>query len=81
MPDGEFALVCDIEGTEVDLVARESRVLDRVRVLILETHPASYPDPQRALELMRRRLEEHGLHLRATDGNVWCLLREAHSRG
>jgi FkbM family methyltransferase len=81
MPDGEFALVCDIEGTEVDLIARESSVLDRVRVLILETHPASYPDPQRALGLMQRRLEERGLHLRSTDGNVWCFLREAPSRG
>jgi FkbM family methyltransferase len=40
---GRFALVCDIEGAELSVFRHEKRVLDRIDVVIVETHPHFFP--------------------------------------
>ena len=42
IPDGPFALICDIEGAEEDLFKKEKGILSRLSLLILETHPQMY---------------------------------------
>jgi hypothetical protein len=34
-----FALICDIEGEEYDLVMRDIEVLGKAKLIIMETHP------------------------------------------
>ncbi|MBM4111370.1 MAG: FkbM family methyltransferase [Phycisphaerae bacterium] len=75
MPTGPFALVCDIEGTELDMFAHESVVLDRIDVLILETHPKRYAHAKTDIETLHRRLRDHGLHLVDSSSDVQCFLR------
>lgn len=75
LPEGPFALVCDIEGTELELLERASDALRRTEVLILETHPRRYADPARGLESIRRRIQELGLEEVDADSNVLCFVR------
>jgi FkbM family methyltransferase len=42
-PDGDFSLVCDIEGGELDMVRNEGEVIGRAAVVIMELHPKAYP--------------------------------------
>lgn len=42
MPAGNFALICDIEGAEFDLFVNETSCLNRIALIIAETHPAQY---------------------------------------
>jgi hypothetical protein len=56
---GACTLICDIEGSEVDLVEHESDVLgDRVAMLVMEEHPEFVDSRRRAL--MFDRLERIG---------------------
>lgn len=75
MPQGPFALVCDIEGTETEMIARESDVFDRIDLLIIETHPRRYAQPEADLAAMEARLHEHGLRRAETRMDVQCYLR------
>jgi FkbM family methyltransferase len=73
IPPGQFALVCDIEGTELEMIERDSAALDRIDVLILETHPKRYA--QADLDGMHRRLHEQGLILVDSCVDVQCFTR------
>jgi FkbM family methyltransferase len=75
MPAGPFALVCDIEGTEIDMIAHESDVLNRIDVLILETHPKRYVNPKSDIDALRARLRSHGLRLVESCSDVECFAR------
>ena len=41
-PGHSFALVCDIEGAELDMMQHEETVWRRVCLVVIETHPSSY---------------------------------------
>ncbi|MEM7645204.1 MAG: hypothetical protein AAF366_22270 [Pseudomonadota bacterium] len=58
---GRFALVCDIEGGEVDLVAAEAEVLGRCDLVVLEVHPGVYPGGEADVDAMTERLAALGL--------------------
>lgn len=78
VPDGPFALICDIEGAELDLFEREDpKVLGRISVLVLETHPKVYRGGAAEAEKLAARIEAGGLHLRHRDGQVMCFTRVA----
>lgn len=42
-PQGDFSLVCDIEGGELEMVRNEGAMLQRAAVVIMELHPKAYP--------------------------------------
>lgn len=69
----EFALVCDIEGAEIAMFENETGLLNRLQVIILETHPKFYADGQAGEDTMLAKLAEHGLQVVARDENVVCL--------
>lgn len=77
LPAGPFALVCDIEGTEVELLESGTDALRRASVIILETHPRRYADPARTLERMGRRIHVLGLEEVDAESNVRCYVRRA----
>ena len=75
MPAGQFALVCDIEGAELAMVEREDAVLRRVDLLILETHPKSYPAGVADRDRMIAMIQSNGLRQVAQDKNVYAFKR------
>ena len=71
---GEYALVCDIEGSEAELIAGEFAALDKCEQIIVELHRREDSDPERLIQQLRRR---HGFNLQARYGNVHVLARSA----
>lgn len=59
---GRFALVCDIEGGERALIAREAATLQRCDLLILEVHPGVYEDGDEGVDALNAALAKIGLH-------------------
>ncbi|KEO54187.1 FkbM family methyltransferase [Thioclava pacifica] len=75
LPDGPFALVCDIEGEELALFAAEGALLERATLVILETHPHVYPGKEADLARMRQQIEMTGLQQVAESDQVICFRR------
>lgn len=75
MPAGPFAVVCDIEGTELSLILNEADVFSRVEILILEAHPQLFPDGPTDTERLVDELARHGLQLQESDSHVYCFKR------
>ncbi|MBV1863256.1 MAG: FkbM family methyltransferase [Rhodobacteraceae bacterium] len=73
--EGPFSVVCDIEGAEIAMFENEAALMDRVQVIILETHPKFYDGGAEAEAKLLALLESYGMTLVARDDNVVCLLR------
>ena len=76
LPDGPFALVSDIEGAELAMFAQDTAVLQRIDLLILETHPRDYPQHDADLTRMLAQITQAGLHQVAQMKNVFCYRRD-----
>ena len=61
IPEGPFALVCDIEGAEAKLFEAEKDILSRLSLLILETHLDIYSDGEANKNEIIERIKEAGL--------------------
>ena len=72
LPEGDYALVCDIEGGELDLFNNEKKSLSRVNFLILETHPDIYPKGMYDLEQLYKTIESIGFIEIEKSGSVFC---------
>ncbi|MCB2117093.1 MAG: FkbM family methyltransferase [Rhodobacteraceae bacterium] len=75
LPEGPYALVCDIEGAELDLFAAEAAALDRIDLVVLETHPRAYPGGRADLDAMLARLRAAGLEEVRAEADVVCYRR------
>lgn len=75
---GEYALVCDIEGFEAELVAGEFEALRKCRQIIIELHQCEDRNSERLIGQLRT---SHGFSLQAQYGNVYVLERSAHAYG
>jgi FkbM family methyltransferase len=71
-----YALVCDIEGAELALIESEAGALSRVDLLILETHPKSYPKNHADSDRILTLLESVGFRSVRKERDVVCLRRE-----
>lgn len=75
-----FALVCDIEGMEADVMAQDAAVLDKVDVVVLEIHPQLYADAPQTIADIESALVGAGLRLVGRDADVICYDRPASDR-
>lgn len=77
LPEGPFALVCDIEGAEYPMIEHDADLLGRVSVVIMELHPERYHSLGGSTEILMSRLLASGLHLKTQVENVVLLTRGA----
>lgn len=77
MPDGPFALVCDIEGAEIEMFNSEEAVFSRIHTIILETHPRVYSSDK--LKALEDRIAQLGYTKKMSKNNVDCYSRTEHS--
>lgn len=70
-----FALVCDIEGAETDLIAKETKIFEQINLVIIELHPKQYEAGQHAIDEMVATLASHGLQRVEQVENVVCFVR------
>jgi FkbM family methyltransferase len=75
MPEGPFALICDIEGAEMQLFENEGDILARLSLLLIETHPTVYPNAEISERNMLDYIRAAGLKEIERSGNVICFSR------
>ena len=75
IPKGPFALICDIEGAEEHLFAREDSLMSNISLLILETHPYMYSDGKNTQKKMLDCIASFGLQEIDREGDVVCFKR------
>jgi FkbM family methyltransferase len=71
-----FALVCDIEGAEKDLVCHDRDFLSNCRSIVMEMHPTMYEAGQRDLDAVLSTLEHCGFQITDQVGDVFLFTRE-----
>lgn len=76
LPEGPFALICDIEGAEVPLVLHDAATMARVSVFVLETHPKLYPGRKLDEEALLSAVKKTGLRCVAQAKNVYAFIRD-----
>lgn len=69
-PAGAFALVCDLDGGEFDLVQHQATVLDRCAAMIIQTRPAALHDRGLSVHALCRRVTQAGFGIVAVAGTV-----------
>ena len=75
IPEGPFALVCDIEGAEVRLFEEERDMLSRLSLVVLETHSDVYSDGKATQNEMLKQIKTAGLEEIARSEAVICFRR------
>ncbi|MGB3405960.1 MAG: FkbM family methyltransferase [Jannaschia sp.] len=68
-PDG-YSLVCDIEGAEAEMVARDAAVLRQAGFILLETHPRFYGGGPEEAKALCAGIEALGFETLAASGDV-----------
>ena len=76
LPTGKAALICDIEGAELQMIRSEPDALLQFDLLILETHPDAYDKGHADLDAMMGLLKDAGLHFVEQSEDVVVLRRE-----
>ncbi|WGH77439.1 class I SAM-dependent methyltransferase [Jannaschia ovalis] len=72
---GRFALVCDIEGLEREMIAREAETLARCDLIVLEVHPGVFPQGETDVAEIEAQLAAIGLHRLAREQDVIAFAR------
>jgi Methyltransferase FkbM domain len=67
---GNFDLVCDIEGAELDLIRNDADILSRCRLAIVEIHPDVFADKGASEQEFIALLVRAGLEIVDRDANV-----------
>ncbi len=74
--NGPFALVCDIEGGEYEMMATDTSVLARCQTAIVETHAQQFENPKAKTEQLIADATTAGLSLVDQVGDVIVLTRK-----
>ncbi|MCB2135639.1 MAG: FkbM family methyltransferase [Rhodobacteraceae bacterium] len=72
LPDGRFALLCDIEGAEIAMIENDKEALRRASLFIVETHPKLYPGKKDAQRQLLRAIAELGFEQLDHAADVFC---------
>lgn len=75
--NGEYALICDIEGLEYDLLATDTGALKKCRTAVVEAHPVVFAEQDRSLFQFERLIEQAGFEVVDTINNVYALKRRS----
>ena len=75
LPEGAFGLVCDIEGAEAAMFAAETTLLNRIAVIILETHPQAYAEGTAALNRITNQIHTAGFDRVDVEDAVMAFVR------
>jgi FkbM family methyltransferase len=67
---GDFDLVCDIEGAELDLIRNDAAILSRCRLAIVEIHPDVFAEKGSSEQEFIALLARAGLEIVDRDANV-----------
>ncbi len=78
-PD-RYSLVCDIEGSEIEMVENELPVLLECRQIFIELHKTNYRGKWYCIENMLSKLIEADFRLVEKDGNVFYLENNRYGR-
>lgn len=76
--DGEisdFALICDIEGAEIELFAKSDIWKTHCRMIVLETHPDIYASGQTHQNELLARIKAAGFDLLDSAGSVFAFAK------
>lgn len=68
--DGEYSLICDIEGTEFDLVAQDLKGLSNCACIVVEVHPRVFYDLGRTTQQFAENLTRAGFEILNVDATV-----------
>ena len=71
----DYALVCDIEGGEFGVVAREREALAKCQCAIIELHPRSFYDSGETVTTFIKTLQSVGLEIVASERTVVAAVR------
>jgi FkbM family methyltransferase len=71
---GKYALVCDIEGAEAELIAGDFEAFNKCEQIVIELHQRDHSDSEQLIEQLKNR---HGFTLQAQYGKVYVLARPA----
>lgn len=74
---GSFALVCDIEGAEFDLLQNEAEILRDCRAIIMEIHPAAFMNRGQSVTAFIALLDNAGFEIVSRDESVIVALPKA----
>lgn len=75
--DGDYALVCDIESAEADIILSDKDALKNCQQIIMEFHPGMYEAWETNYESLRDRILSYGFGIKAIRGDVICFERQA----
>lgn len=75
--DEPYALVCDIEGAEFDLMANEATGLDQCQAMIVELHPSVFYERNESVSSFVRHLDRAGFEVVANEATVVAAQRKA----
>ena len=75
--DSDFALVCDIESAEADIVQFDADALAKCQQIIMEFHPGKYGPWNTNFESLKKRIESLGFEVLASRGDVLCFERKS----
>lgn len=73
--DGDYALVCDIESAEADIILSGHDALANCQQIIMEFHPGMYAAWDTNYESLRDRILSWGFEIKAIRGDVVCFER------
>ncbi|MEM8592091.1 MAG: FkbM family methyltransferase [Pseudomonadota bacterium] len=75
LPEGDAALICDIEGGELALVAEDQDALKRFNLIIMEFHPHLYPARGQDAQKLKARIAQSGFQVVAQEEDVVVFTR------
>lgn len=78
--DGNYSLICDIEGAETEIFEKDAAALARCDLVIVELHPRQYIQSGRSLDEVVGLIIQHGFTERRRVGDVFAFDRESPSK-
>lgn len=77
IPEGDFQLVCDIEGAEAEILAADTESLTRCRVAIVELHDTIFHGKRVSVQELASQFQATGLEPIDRYGSVYVFRRSS----
>jgi FkbM family methyltransferase len=77
-PAAPVALVCDIEGSEIDMISHDQKALERVSQICIELHDDKNR-PEHPIPVVLREFQDLGFSIGTQSGNTYYMSRDNQS--